>query len=137
MIKGPLNLITLLSSIVVTVSLTMSHGYAAAGVTTHTFETEVKEVRASNVNGRNHLLLEIDAVTGPTGCRNSSVVLATQHLNKNTQAEIETVALKAFLTSESVVVSVTTQLGHCIDGKPLVTSLKLLNMPAPIGDAPY
>lgn len=102
-----------------------------ARIATHTFETEVREVRASSINGQNRLLLEIDAVTGPTGCKSSSVILVTEHHNDSTQAEIEAIALQAFVNSESVVVSVPTGLGHCIDGKPLATDLKLLNVAAP------
>jgi len=135
--KSQIKSLTCLSAIVASVGLSMPYSYAASRVSIHTFETEVKEVRASNVDGQHRLLLEIDSVTGPTGCKSSSVILASGHLNQNIQSEIETAALQAFLTSESVVVSVPIELGHCIDGKPLVTGLKLLNFPTPILEAPY
>lgn len=134
MIKRRMNSLTCASAIFAAVGLSsVPTQQLNARITTHTFETEVREVRASTVNGQNRLLLEIDAVTGPTGCKSSSVILAAEHHNDSTQAEIEAVALQAFVNSESVVVSVPTELGHCINGKPVATDLKLMDVAAPFG----
>ena len=122
---------TFIFSLALAALVCSSTANAALPTITHTFETEVHEVMATNVNGENRLLLTIDATIGPAGCKASSVLLATDHLNKASRDKIESVALQAFLYSESVVVSVPTEPSQCVEGKPLATNLMLLNASAP------
>jgi len=94
----------------------------------HIFATEVREVRSSSVGNNNILTLEIDDITGPTACKSSTLLVHRSIAEHNTkEADFETIALHALLTSESVVLSVPTDFGHCVDGRPTVADMWLMS----------
>jgi len=91
------------------------------------FATEVREVRSSSVDGNHVLTLEINDITGPIGCKSSTVMLHSSRPGDVAWgSEIEAIALRALLSSEAVVLSVPTGFGACIDGKPTVSDLWLM-----------
>jgi len=137
MVKTRLQSLVSASALLTMLCLLVPQSQAAVPVNTHTFEAEVTGVRASNVNGHHRLLLEIDEITGPTGCKSSSIIVASEQHSPHAQAEIEALALQALLNSESILVSVPTDRSHCVDGKPLATDLRLLGQPASFNDPRY
>jgi len=94
----------------------------------HIFATEVQEVRSSSVDGNHVLTLEIKDVTGPLGCKGSTVTLQrSSHSPQPIEADLEAIALRALLSSEAIVLSVPTDFEHCVDGKPTFSDLWLLS----------
>jgi len=94
----------------------------------HIFTTEVREVRSSTVDGHNVLTLEITQLAGPTACRGSTLLVQrTDAYPTVPDADFEAIALHAMLSSESLVLSVPTDLHSCIDGKPMVTDMWLMS----------
>jgi len=90
--------------------------------------TQLKEVHRGTVDGRDILTLHIvGQAVGPAACRSNTLRVDTGSFDDiNRQEEIETVALSAMLSSESVVITVSLDGSECIDGKPTFTDLYVL-----------
>ncbi len=93
----------------------------------HLFAAEVREVRSSSINGQQMLTLGIDGIEGPAGCRNSTVLLRTDETQSNNVPDLEAIALRSFMNSEAVVMSVANDLAECIDGMPAVNDMWVIS----------
>lgn len=98
-----------------------------AQAATDLFATEVREVRASSFNGQKVLSVGLKDVAGPADCRSSTVMLRTDSPASEPNSErLEAIALQSFLSSERVIISVSTDLDGCIDGMPTLNGIWLL-----------
>ncbi len=94
--------------------------------------TEVREVRSQSINGSQVLMLQINAVAGPSGCQSSTVTLRSSESTSHghTEHDLEALALRAMLNAEEVFISMPTSNEHCVDGRPTVTDLWLRDTPS-------
>ncbi len=100
---------------------------AVSAVSHHTFATELQEVRTGSVNGKEYLTLHINSDVGPSTCHGSVLKIDTASFTQEgRQQAIETIALSAMLTSDSVMITVPLDWDDCLDGMPMFTDLYLL-----------
>lgn len=92
----------------------------------HIFPTEVYEVRASSIDGNQVLTLEIADVTGPQGCKSSTVLLTNVQPDSARGVDLEALALQAMLESQTVLLSVPIEQGECVNGNPTVADMWIL-----------
>lgn len=112
------------SATVVVGLLLLAAGSAQAVANHLTITTELQEVRRASVNGRDYLTIRIPHSIGPRSCHGTVLTVDTAALpSENGRNRVETDALEAMLTAESVMITVPTASDQCIDGKPTVTDL--------------
>ena len=101
---------------------------ATSSVAQISIATQLTEVQRDTVDGRDILTVHIGGQeVGPAACRGTMLRVDTGSFDDiNRQEEIETVALSAMLSSDSVIITVSLDGDDCIDGKPTFTDLYLL-----------
>lgn len=101
---------------------------AKATVAQVSIATQLKEVHRGTVDGRDILTLHIGGQeVGPAACRGNTLRIDTGSFDDiKRQEEIETVALSAMLSADSVIITVSLDSSECIDGKPTFTDLYVL-----------
>jgi len=100
----------------------------ATAASNHTFTTELQEVRAGSIDGKDYLTIHIDSSVGPASCQGSVLRVDTQSLDRpGEQHRMESVALAAMLTSERVRITVPLNTDQCVDGMPTLTDINLVN----------
>ena len=91
--------------------------------------TRLTEVQRATLNGRDFLTLHIGGQeVGPSSCRSNTLRMDTTTFEGDkTHAEMETIALTAMLTNESVMIVVPLDRERCVDGMPTFTDLYKLS----------
>lgn len=98
-----------------------------AGPVQHTFATQLQEVRTGHFNGTEYLTIQIPGNVGPASCRGNVLKVDKNTLPSDGQQSIETAALSAMLNEDKVLITVGLERGDCIDGKPSVVDLHVVN----------
>lgn len=114
-----------LKTVIVATTIAVA-GLTHAASTSQTISTELNEVRAGNFDGIEYLDLHISSQVGPVTCRNNVVSVNVEKYTEKTDHDIEVIALQAMVKSEAVLITVQLAKDDCIDGKPLVSELKVL-----------
>lgn len=103
-------------------------GIAFGGPVQHTFTTQLEEVRTGSFNGQEYLTVQIPGNVGPASCRGNVLKVDVSAMKSEAQQQqLETVALSAMLTEENVMVTVGLNRNDCVDGKPTLVDLHLLD----------
>ena len=97
---------------------------ASAGTVNYTFKTDIQQVQAGNVNGREYLTIQIPGKVGPYSCRGNVLALA---IDERHDQNIETLAFSAMLQSDQVMITIPLSEKDCLDGKPTVLDLYLMH----------
>jgi len=101
---------------------------ALAGPVQHTFTTQLEEVRTGSFNGQEYLTVQISGNVGPASCRGNVLKIDTSAMKSEAQQQqLETTALSAMLNDEDVRVTVGLDRADCVDGKPTLVDLYILN----------
>lgn len=101
---------------------------AAASPVQHTFATQLEEVRAGSFNGQDYLTVQIPGHVGPASCRGNVLKIDSNNLPASTNPQqIETVALSAMLYADEVLITIGLSQSDCVDGKPALVDLHLLD----------
>lgn len=110
----------------------LAPGQSAALIDTPTTEisiaTQIMEVQRGSMDGLDYLSVNIGGhEIGPSNCRSNILRMDTGSTNDaSRQAEIETIAFSAMLSSSTVMVVVPLEANECVDGKPTFTDIYLL-----------
>ncbi len=90
--------------------------------------TQLTQVQRGTLDGRDFLTLHIGGhAVGPSSCRSNVLRMDTASSSgAERQEEIETIALSAMLSDETVMIVVPLDTAQCVDGKPTFTDLYLL-----------
>lgn len=100
---------------------------AYAGPVQHTFATQLEEVRTGHFDGNEYLTIQIPGNVGPANCRGNVLKVDKNNLPARSQETIETVALTAMLNEDKVLITVGLDRGDCVDGKPTLVGLHVVN----------
>jgi len=118
---------TLTLSSTILVAGLISTNVTAAAEYNHTFTTELQEVRAGSINGKEYLTLHIDSFVGPANCQGSVLRVNSHSISQpGKQEAMESIALEAMLRSEKVILTVPLNYNRCVDGMPTVTDIDLV-----------
>lgn len=101
----------------------------AAHSTNHvSVATLLTEVKRGTFDGRDFLTLHIgEREVGPSNCRSNILRMDSySEMGAQRQEEIETIALTAMLSADTVMIVVPLDAEQCVDGKPTFTDLYLL-----------
>ncbi|MFK7856456.1 MAG: hypothetical protein AB8B79_20245 [Granulosicoccus sp.] len=90
--------------------------------------TLLTEVQRGTFDGRDFLTLHIgEREVGPSSCRSNILRMDSySEMGAERQEEIETIALTAMLSADTVMIVVPLGAEQCVDGKPTFTDLYLL-----------
>lgn len=95
--------------------------------TSHTFTTELQEVRTGSINGRDYLTIHIGPSVGPANCQGNVLRVDTRSVNQpGKQQAMESIALEAMLTSEPVTITVPLDWDNCVEGMPTLIDINLV-----------
>ncbi len=119
----------LLATAVLCVTVAAVSVTPAARISNHvSIATLLTEVQRGTFDGRDYLTLHIGGhEVGPSSCRSNVLRMDTgSEMGAERQLEIETIALTAMLSADSVMIVVPLDASQCVDGKPTFTDLYLL-----------
>ncbi len=100
------------------------HSYSQVSIA-----TQLTEVQKGTYAGRDYLTVHIGGHdVGPSSCRSNILRIDTSSDSGlgDRQARIETIALSAVLSSETVMIVVPLDVERCVDGKPTFTDLYVI-----------
>ncbi|MBX2883245.1 MAG: hypothetical protein KTR32_25055 [Granulosicoccus sp.] len=113
-----------------TLAMALIHSAALAGPVQHTFSTQLEEVRTGHFNGTEYLTIQIPGNVGPASCRGNVLKVDKNNLPSDSHQAIESVALTAMLNEDEVLITVGLERGDCVDGKPTLVDLHVVNRTA-------
>jgi len=117
----------IIKSLLTAATLTVA-SVAIAVPVNHTFTTQLEEVRMGHFDGTDYLTVQISGNVGPASCRGNVLKVAISAMGKDQrQLAIETVALSAMLNDDDVMITVGLNRSDCVDGKPALVDLHILN----------